>query len=192
MTATSDRTDSSILTSAQPGALTQLLWIVGFAAATAAGARLEIEHTPVPYTLQTLMVLLAGAFLGPRNGAASQLLYLAAGVLGAPVFSSGTFGIARLLGPTGGYLLAFPIAAYVVGSLVERKRALGWCVLSMGTGLLVIFLLGAGYLSAVHLRSFSAGFTSGFLLFSWWDLLKLGAAAAIYFEIAKRWPRLPV
>ena len=94
-------------------ARSQLLWIAGFAAATALGARLEIPHSPVPYTLQTLCVLLAGAFLGPRNGAISQLLYLAAGVLGAPVFSGGAFGLAQLLGPTGGYLKilgVFPVA----------------------------------------------------------------------------------
>ena len=171
--------------------LAQALWIVGFAAATAAAARFEIAHQPVPYTLQTLVVLLAGAFLGARNGAVSQLLYLGAGALGAPVFSSGSIGMAKLLGPTGGYLLAFPLAAFLVGLLLERRRTLPWCVGGMASGLALIFLSGATYLGAVYLNDLGAGFASGFLLFTWWDLLKLGAASMIYFELSKRWPRLP-
>lgn len=89
------------------GVLAQALWIAGFAAATALSARLEIPHDPVPFTLQTMVVLLAGAFLGARNGAVSQLLYLGAGIFGAPVFAGGAFGAARLVGPTGGISLHF-------------------------------------------------------------------------------------
>ena len=109
------------LSAAQPRALpgstaaAQAGWVLLFAAATAAGSRLEIPHVPVPFTLQTLAVLLAGAFLGARNGAFSQAAYLLAGVAGLPVFAGGSWGAALLLGPTGGYLLAFPLAALVVG-----------------------------------------------------------------------------
>lgn len=173
------------------GILAQMLWIMLFAAATAAGARVEIPHEPVPYTLQTLFVLLAGAFLGARNGALSQTMYLAAGVLGAPVFASGSFGIAKLLGPTGGYLLAFPIAAAIVGYLVEQRRAFLWSLLSMVTGLLVVFLSGTIQLYAVYFHEWALAFNAGFLIFTWWDLLKLFAAASIYHEVAKRWPRVP-
>src|SRR5512147_2797212 len=105
---------------------TQAAWIGGFAAVTAIAAQLEIPHQPVPYTLQTLAVLLAGGLLGWRNGALSMFLYLAAGIAGAPVFSGAGFGLIRLLGPTGGYLLAFPVAAAVVGWMVERRQGLGW------------------------------------------------------------------
>jgi biotin transport system substrate-specific component len=171
--------------------LAQLLWISVFAAATALGARMEIPHQPVPYTLQTLVVIFAGAFLGPRNGSLSQLLYLGAGVLGAPVFSVGGFGIAHLLGPTGGYLLAFPIAAAIVGYLVERREGFLWTLLSMTAGLFVIFLSGTAQLYTVYFRDWDAAFAAGFLTFSWWDLLKLVAAASIYHEFAKRWPRVP-
>ncbi len=171
--------------------LASVLWIAAFAAATAAGARLEIPHYPVPYTLQTLMVLLAGAFLGPRNGAASQVAYLGAGMLGVPVFSGGAFGLGILLGPTGGYLLAFPAAAALAGYLVRQRSGLAWHFLSMAAALALIFAAGTAQLYAVALHRAGAAFTAGFLIFSWWDLLKLAAAAMTYHELGKRWPRLP-
>ena len=173
------------------GVLSQLMWISLFAVATALGARVEIPHQPVPYTLQTMIVLLSGAFLGSRNGAVSQMLYLLSGALGAPVFSAGSFGIAALLGPTGGYLLAFPAAAAVVGYLIRRRRTLVWTLISMATGLVLIFAFGTIQLYAVAIRNLGDAILGGFLIFSWWDALKLGAAAMTYYEIAKRWPYLP-
>ena len=83
----------------------ELFWIVSFAILTAIGAQLTIPVKPVPFTLQVLFVLLAGALLGAKNGAYSQLLYLALGVTGLPVFAQtgeGGFGFAQLIGPTGG------------------------------------------------------------------------------------------
>jgi biotin transport system substrate-specific component len=171
--------------------LSQILWITFFAAATAAGARLEIPHEPVPFTLQTMMVLLAGAFLGPRNGAFSQLLYLAAGGIGFPVFAGGGVGAATLIGPTGGYLLAFPLGAAIVGWVLAQQRSLIWIAAAMTAGLFVIFAAGTLHLYLFWLHDTRVAFTSGFLLFTWWDLLKLGAAAMIYRELSKRWSRLP-
>ena len=171
--------------------LSQILWITVFAAGTALGARVEIPHEPVPFTLQTLVVLLAGAFLGSRNGAISQLLYLASGALGAPVFAGGSYGFAKLLGPTGGYLIAFPIAAAIVGYLVQQRKALLWHILTMMIGLLVIFISGTLQLYAFYIRDFTKAFQAGFLIFTWWDLIKLLAAATTYHEIAKRWPKMP-
>ncbi len=166
--------------------LSQTLWVILFAAATVVGARLEIPHEPVPYTLQTFVVLLAGAFLGARNGAMSQLLYLGVGVLGAPVFALGGSGLMKLVGPTGGYLLAFPFAAALVGSLTQRWRSFSGVWFSMLAGLLLIFTSGTFHLYAFYLHHMSAAFASGFLVFSWWDVLKLTAAAGIYHEVAKR------
>ncbi len=176
---------------AQGSVAAQIVWIAGFVAATALGARLEIPHEPVPYTLQTLVVLLAGAFLGARNGAISQVAYLASGALGAPVFAGGAFGPAVLFGPTGGYLLAFPVSAAAVGLLLQENRTLPRCFLAMTAGLLVVFSLGTLHLFAFYLKNFGAAFNAGFLVFSWWDLLKLCAAAMTYREVGKRWPRLP-
>src|SRR5437868_462271 len=94
--------------------------IVGFAAAVAAASQVAIPlpWTPVPITLQPMLVILAGMFLGPVAGAASMALYLAAGAAGLPVFTPiGAPGAARFFGPTGGYLIAYPVAAYVAGIL---------------------------------------------------------------------------
>ena len=170
--------------------ISSALWILLFAAATALGARVEIPHAPVPYTLQTLVGILAGAFLGARNGAISQIAYLAAGALGAPVFAHGGAGVLTFVGPTGGYLAAFPLAAAVVGLLTTKKVSLLRSVLAMAAGLLLIFTLGTFLLYAFTLHNFSAAFTSGFLIFSWWDMVKLGAAAMTYYEVAKRWKRV--
>ncbi|MGA9117295.1 MAG: biotin transporter BioY [Bacteroidota bacterium] len=168
----------------RPAVITQALWIGAFALLTAAGAQIQVPSTPVPYTLQTLFVLLAGALLGPRNGALSQILYLASGAAGLPVFALWGFGPAHLLGPTGGYLLAFPAAAALTGWLVGRGSSAGWTYLSMGAGLLVIFLSGTVQLYAVLLRDWAAAFSTGFVAFSWWDLVKLFAAAGVYRALA--------
>lgn len=174
-----------------PSLAAQAAWTVGFAAATALAARLEVPHAPVPYTLQTLLVLLSGAFLGARNGAISQLLYLAAGTVGFPVFAGGAAGLLPLLGPTGGYLLAFPAASAAVGFLVGQDRSLLWTLVSMTIGLVIIFVSGTLQLYAVLLHDVRQAISAGLLIFSWWDGLKLAAATMIYFEFAKRWPRLP-
>jgi biotin transport system substrate-specific component len=172
-------------------ALVQLFWIALFTAGTVLSARLEIPHQPVPYTLQTLMVLLSGAFLGPKNGMLSQLAYIAAGTLGAPVFAGGAAGIAVLLGPSGGYLLSFPLAAALVGYIVQKRHSLPWVAFSMGAGLALVFTLGALQLSVFFTHSVGSAFQAGVLIFSWWDLLKLSAASMIYFEVGKRWRRIP-
>ena len=174
------------------GILAQVLWIAAFAAATAAGARVEIPYQPVPFTLQTPIVLLAGAFLGARNGALSQLLYLAAGMIGLPVFAGGAFGLAKLIGPTGGYLLAFPASAAIAGYLVQRGQSLVWRSLSMAAALCLIFLSGTAQLYSVYFHDVRQAIASGVLIFSWWDLLKLSVAVLIYHEVARRWPRLPI
>jgi len=178
-----DRSEQSVVS--------QSLWVLCFAALTAVGARIEIPYQPVPFTLQTFFVLLAGAMLGARNGAISQMMYLAVGAMGAPVFASGGVGIAKLLGPTGGYLFAFPVAAALVGYLVQQRRNLPWAFFSMTIGLVIIFAFGTIQLNVVYFHDWNASFKSGFLLFSWWDILKLSAAAMTYHEIAKRWTKLP-
>jgi len=166
-------------------------WISLFAALTAVGAQVEIPNSPVPFTLQTFFVLLSGAFLGPRNGFIAQGLYLAAGALGLPVFSGASFGLARILGFTGGYLLSFPVAALLVGYLVRLRRGYLWTLGAMLAALVVIFSVGTLYLFAVSSFSFEQSFGAGFLIFSWWDILKLAGAAAIYTEMSKRFRTLP-
>jgi biotin transport system substrate-specific component len=117
--------------------------ILGFAVALALASQIAIPipGTPVPITLQPLVVVLAGMWLGPVAGAASMILYLAAGAAGLPVFSPyGAPGLARFVGPTGGYLFAYPIAAFVSGALSLRARSLlgRWLAALAGTTVLLL------------------------------------------------------
>ena len=172
--------------------LAQVGWIFVFASLTALGAQIQIPHQPVPFTLQTFFVLLAGAFLGMRNGFIAQLLYIAAGAIGLPVFTGATFGMVKILGLTGGYLMSFPFAAALVGYLVTLRKGYGWTIVSMSLGLIVVFTCGSLYLNFVAFQNIQQAFTSGFLIFSWWDILKLTAAATIYYEFSKRYRKLPL
>ncbi len=179
------------LTLDRSSVIAQASWITFFALLTALGAQVQIPHQPVPFTLQTFFVILGAAFLGSRNGMYSQLLYVGVGVLGFPVFALGGFGIAKLFGPTGGYLLSFPVASLIVGYLIGKRQGYTWTLFSMFIGLFVIFTFGTLFLDMVYLKNFSQAFTSGFLIFSWWDVVKLTAAASIYNEFAKRFKKLP-
>jgi biotin transport system substrate-specific component len=169
-------------------AVARSFWIVTFAVLTAIGAQVEIPLKPVPYTLQTLFVLLAGALLGARNGFLSMGLYLVLGLVGFPVFSSAGFGLAKILGPTGGYLLAFPVAAFLVGTLLHSRDSIVWTVLAMVSGLLVIFTFGTIQLAMVTGMSLPDAFSGGFMIFSWWDILKLAAATGIQRQLRTRRP----
>lgn len=127
------------------------LLVLAFSLLTALSAQITVPlpFSPVPLTGQTFGVLLSGALLGPRLGAMAMLLYLAEGGLGLPFFAGGAAGPARLLGPTGGYLLSYPLAAALVGGLAVR----GWdrrpltMLAAMLLGSLVIYALGAAQLS---------------------------------------------
>jgi biotin transport system substrate-specific component len=142
---------STSIVPAVPGTtLSRTLGVVLFAALTAVGATLAfpLPFTPVPVTLQTLAVILAGAMLGPVWGPASQLLYLGAGICGLPIFAGGMGGPAVLLGPTGGYLIGFVVGAWMAGMLL--RPGAGWA--RLGAGLLaahaVIFVCGLSRLLA--------------------------------------------
>src|SRR3989338_5867789 len=95
-----------------------------FAALTGAVAwfKIPLPFTPVPITLQTLMVLLSGAMLGSYYGALSMIIYLILGALGLPVFAGGSSGVGALLGPTGGYLFSYPVAAFFIGKMLEKRK----------------------------------------------------------------------
>jgi len=130
---------------------TNIALIVAGSVLTALAARIAIPlpFSPVPITGQTFAVLLVGAALGSRRGAASMALYVAEGLAGLPVFAGGTAGPSVLLGPTGGYLIGFIAAAFVTGWFAER----GWdrrpltTALAMVLGNVVIYLFGVSWLS---------------------------------------------
>ena len=117
--------------------------------AALAQVALPLPFTPVPITGQTLGVLLVGGALGSKRGAASMLLYLLEGAVGLPVFAAGGAGPLVLLGPSGGYLLGFVPAAYLVGWLAERgfDRSFLPAVLAFGLGEVVIYAIGVPWLA---------------------------------------------
>lgn len=176
--------------------LTQVLWIGAFTLLTTVGAQIAIPTYPVPITLQTFFVILSGAMLGARRGAASQMMYLIAGVSGVPVFANGASGPLHLVGPTGGYLIAFPIAAFVIGylihdvSMTQSLPKFFAAIISMGVGIIIIFLMGVAQLYATIFHDWSTSFNTGFVALQWWDGLKLIAAASIYTRIASRYSRV--
>lgn len=170
---------------------TQLFWILSFSILTVFAAQVSVPVKPVPFTLQTMLVLLSGAFLGARNGALSQVIYLAAGSIGLPVFANFNLGIAVLFGPTGGYLVAFPVAAYLVGKLLEQNKSLFMVAVSMVLGTLLILLSGAAYLSLFFDGNFKEALFAGAVIFTGWDVIKISAAVSIYYAVSKKYPKLP-
>lgn len=169
----------------------QLFWITAFSVLTFLSAQVAIPTQPVPFTLQTMIVLLSGAFLGSRNGAASQILYILAGIIGLPVFAGFSFGFAKLFGPTGGYLLSFPFAAFLVGYILEKKNNNLTILLSFVAGAVLILLAGSLYLSVFFNGDLSKSLFSGAVIFSVWDVIKIAAAFSIYKAFSKKYSKLP-
>ena len=163
--------------------------VLFIAAATAAAAQISIPlgFTPVPLTMQDMAVLLGGAALGSRLGMAAQVVYLAAGIAGLPVFAASAVlpqGPLRLLGPTGGYLMAYPFAAFLTGYLAERgfDRRYSTSVMAMAAGLVVIFAFGVSWLAMFARPSavgFDAALRAGFYPFLLGDVVKIFLGAAI-------------
>jgi biotin transport system substrate-specific component len=183
--------NNSLLTTLINVRSSELFWIITFSVLTALSAQVAVPTQPVPFTLQTMLVLLSGAFLGSRKSAYSQILYLAVGVLGLPVFAGFTFGFAKLFGPTGGYLLSFPFAAFLVGYILEGKTNSFLILLSFIAGGLLILLAGASYLSVFMGGDFYEALFSGAIIFSVWDIIKIAAAFSIYKAVSIKYPKLP-
>jgi biotin transport system substrate-specific component len=162
---------------------------LGFAGALALASQIAIPMpgTPVPFTLQPLIVVLAGMMLGPNLGAASMVVYLLAGAAGLPVFAPlGAPGLARFLGPTGGYLIAFPAAAYVAGFVALRKPTLLGRWIAAVLGMVVIFVGGIAQLTILT-GSIGRALALGITPFAILDIVK-GFVAAL---LARPWVRSP-
>jgi biotin transport system substrate-specific component len=163
-----------------------VMLVLLFGALTALSAQISIPLKPVPFTAQVLLVLLSGALLGPRLGFMSQVTYLCFGLMGAPVFAEGKSTILTVMGPTGGYLLSYPLAAAMAGWASARVRSLGGLVVGLLVSSLLILGLGGLWLGCgaalVHWPDVPAagGFVNG-LEFGW----RAGVAPFILGDIVK-------
>jgi len=191
--AVTSRADARVRAVEQAGA------VVAVTALTAVAAQIAIPlpFTPVPFTFQPMVVLVGAAALGSRRGMASQMIYLGLGLVGLPVFAASPAlpqGIARLLGPTGGYLMSYPLAAFVAGYLAERgfDRRYTTFVLAMAAGLAVVFAGGVGWLTVIQpAHSARAALAAGFYPFVLSDLVKLFVAASVMPALWRQHERQP-
>ncbi|HJP93337.1 MAG TPA: biotin transporter BioY [Pyrinomonadaceae bacterium] len=155
--------------------------VIVFSLFIAASAQFAIQIGPVPITGQTFAVLLTGALLGSRLGAAAVIAYLVEGALGLPFFAGGGAGLVRFLGPTGGYLVAFPAAAFITGAFAEH----GWdkryptAVAAMAIGSAIIFLAGWAWYAMLTNTPPVAAFQLAVLPFLPGDVIKIALAAAV-------------
>jgi biotin transport system substrate-specific component len=162
----------------------QTLSVLFVTVLTAAAAQLSfpLPFTPVPFTIQPMIVLIGAAALGSRLGALAQILYLMLGIAGLPVFAFSPElpqGVARLLGPTGGYLMAYPIAAFVTGLLAERgfDRRYLTSIVAMGVGLSIVF--AGGVLWIARLAGLDTALATGLYPFIIVDVMKVVAAGLV-------------
>jgi biotin transport system substrate-specific component len=167
----------------------QVALVVGGSLVVALCARVAIPlpGTPVPLTVANFGVLLVGLMLGSRRGFAALALYLAEGAIGLPVFSpTGPGGIAQLLGPTGGFLLAYPLVAWLAGFIMERGRK-SFARAALG-GLLAEIALFTGGLTwlAVLMHSVALAFRLGLYWFLSAEIIKVMVAAGV----AAQWRRV--
>lgn len=155
--------------------------VIGFSLLTALSAQIVVPIGPIPITGQTFAVLLTGALLGSRLGAITMIVYLIEGASGLPFFRAGGFGLAHLMGPTGGYLIAFPAAAFITGAFAEH----GWdrrfltAAAAMAIGSLVIMLSGWAWFSLVMKTSPLISVFDTVIKFIPGDIIKIALAAAV-------------
>ena len=162
--------------------------VISFALLTwlGAGIYIPLGFTPVPITLQTFFVFLSGAILGKRLGSLSQSIYLLAGSIGMPIFFSGSFGFLYLFGPTGGYLVGFIAASWVIGCMLQDRDSIGHILAAFIIGAVVIFSCGAGWLAFGLRLGIKQAVYLGILPFMPGCIIKILAASVITKSYIKR------
>lgn len=181
------KSDAPILAAAPAALSGRRLLSIGLGAlavALAAQVRIPLPFTPVPATLQDLTVLVVGGVLGATAGGAALVAYLTIGLLGAPVFSGGGAGPGWLLGPTGGYLLAFPVAAIVMGAITS-KPGLVRAVTGALVGMVIIHAGGVAQLTILS-GDLASAVRLGSVPFLGAGLVKVALAGAIVTGIVRK------
>ena len=159
-----------------------------FGAATAAGAYLIIPLPPVPVTLQTFFMALAGALLGARLGAMSQVVYVLLGIIGLPVFAGGKAGLGVLLGPTGGYLVGFVAGAWLIGRLLQAGGRPGTARIAaaVAAGYALVYAFGVAGLFLIARLSLLEALSVGVAPFLIGDVLKVAAVTLLTLKLRDR------
>jgi biotin transport system substrate-specific component len=147
---------------------------------------IPLFFTPVPITLQTFFVFLSAAVLGKRLGTISQLAYIIFGAIGLPVFLSGSFGLMYISGPTGGYIIGFIFAAYVIGKMLQNSLSFISLISALVCAEIIILSMGAAWLCIGLRFSPIQAFYLGLLPFIPGDMVKIIAAAIIVKPYLKR------
>lgn len=173
-----------------PYIVNRIVGMVIFIILMALGAfvRVYLPFTPVPFTLQTLFALLSGAFLGSIWGVGSMGLYLFMGACGFPIFAGASCGLLYILGPTGGYLIGFMVAAWIVGNIIGPGSNLSWLKIIAGLSLATssIFILGITQLILWGKCNLTQALFMGFFPFVPGSIVKILLAAAIIKRFKRR------
>lgn len=173
----------------KPDNLKQMIFIPLFTAITIVLSYIIIPlpFSPVPVTCQTIGVMLAGNLLTPKSAFISMFLYLLLGIMGLPIFAGGASGISSILGPSGGYLISWPISAFISASILKnsKKNFSTLFIVNVISGILLIYLLGVTQLSYVTKMGFVPAIISGALPFIPGDIAKAALSATISLAVQR-------
>lgn len=165
-----------------------------FTALTALGAFISLPLGPVPFTLQTFFVLLAGIFLGARNAMLSQVAYLLLGLVGLPIFSNFTGGFQSIYTPSFGFLISFIFAAFIMGKILEKDKSTSRIILAVIIGNIIFYLIGLPYLAMIlkvmgkEVSSIKGIFAIGMTPFILGDIVKSVVAVIVGKAMLRRIP----
>lgn len=169
-----------VMTKGSRRVLCGFIGAAAFAGLTFVGANIYIPLMPVPITMQTLFVLLAGAIAGGRYGSLGQFAYVGLGAVGLPVFATHVGGLGILAGPTGGYLYSFIVTPLLISALIGRSNSIAWQVSVFAAGTAVIFAFGVSHLVLFYTHDLATALRVGLLPFIPGAIFKIAAAVSIY------------
>ncbi|WP_026478946.1 biotin transporter BioY [Alkaliphilus transvaalensis] len=164
----------------------QMTLVALFAALTAVSSQIAVPvpFSPVPFTMQVVAVCLAGGILGRKLGSLSIIIYLLLGAIGLPVFAHFSSGLHILVGPTGGFLLSFPLAAYVIGSITEKKITYLRTTIAMLLALILIYGIGLIQFKYVTSMTWEQSFLLAVANYIIPDLIKIVLTSAIVMKVS--------
>lgn len=159
-----------------------------FTAITAIMAQIAIPlpFSPVPITMQTFAIFMSAIILGSRLGFMSQIIYVLLGAIGVPVFANFGGGLGKILGPTGGFIFSFPIVAYIIGRISDKKMNMAANIAIMAVGLFVCYAMGVAQLSVTTGMGMQKAIAVGALPYIPLDIVKVAMAYVLGTTVRNR------